>query len=429
MNIKFLKMKNNENKIFFLTLISIIVLLTAIFFYRSYAIYQEKQEWNVIKGNVPNQNYDALFSFLLEDETGQNQLIKTAPEDHKYDVLVTCNNNANGLWDYEKWAPIITDLNQNRTKCTILFKLTKPLEKYGIQEKLASQGSGLYRVTHENAIITFTTNKIQNQNFHQIEYRYAGSNPNNYATFNDELWRIIGLVNTPEGQRLKLIRNTSFGEKAWDTSEENINNGWGVNEWSQSDLKVYLNNDYYNKLNVESQNMLENTTWNTGTSDGIKEYNQINSFEFYNMERSHNTGKICSGGKYCSDSIARTFTWQGHIGLMYSSDYMYATSGNDITSREKCLNTIALDWDQLEECTENDWLFKADQNYWTISPVPWSDNAHNAYTIFGTLKGKIGAGNLSVLLHIYPTIFLNSQVKISAGNGSQSAPYILSLTS
>ena len=34
-----------------------------------------------------------------------------------------------------------------------------------------------------------------------------GANPNNYVKFNNELWRIIGLVNTPEGQRVKIIRN------------------------------------------------------------------------------------------------------------------------------------------------------------------------------------------------------------------------------
>ena len=48
--------------------------------------------------------------------------------------------------------------------------------------------------------------------------RYVGSNPCNYVTFNGEKagWRIIGILNTPEGQRMKLIRTNSIGSYSWD---------------------------------------------------------------------------------------------------------------------------------------------------------------------------------------------------------------------
>ena len=66
-------------------------------------------------------------------------------------------------------------------------------------------------------------------------------------------WRIIGLVNTPEGQRVKIIKNESIGEYSYDSSSNKVNGSWGVNEWSEADVMKLLNPGYdLNKL--ESQN-------------------------------------------------------------------------------------------------------------------------------------------------------------------------------
>ena len=73
---------------------------------------------------------------------------------------------------------------------------------------IVSNGNGLYEVGHAEAEITYTEDiEVQNR-LKQTEYRYAGQNPDNYVKFNNELWRIIGLVNTPEGQRVKIDRKS-----------------------------------------------------------------------------------------------------------------------------------------------------------------------------------------------------------------------------
>ena len=58
----------------------------------------------------------------------------------------------------------------------------------------ATTGNGLYAVPH--------TSESLEEAYRQTEYRYGGVNPNNYVHFNDETWRIIGLVNvkTKEGE-------------------------------------------------------------------------------------------------------------------------------------------------------------------------------------------------------------------------------------
>ena len=43
---------------------------------------------------------------------------------------------------------------------------------------------------------------------------------------------------------MKIIRGSQIGTYSWDTSSSNINYGYGVNEWSESDLMKLLNSGY-----------------------------------------------------------------------------------------------------------------------------------------------------------------------------------------
>jgi len=228
----------------------------------------------------------------------------------------------------------------------------------GKEIPVVSSGNGLYEVSHKDAEITYTEDTELQNKLKQTEYRYAEQNPDNYVKFNNELWRVIGLVNTPEGQRIKIVRNESIGEYSWDSSVSSINDGQGINEWSQSKMMLLLNHGpyylrtsgiCYNGVNNatiacdfsesglmdESKNMIDAITWNLGSNDGvIYTYSNTNTIDFYHQERSKNTGKICSSGDYCTDQVLRTVAWNGNVGLMYPSDYGYATSGGDTTNRK-----------------------------------------------------------------------------------------------
>ena len=72
----------------------------------------------------------------------------------------------------------------------------------------------------KNQMWTFS-HKATEQLAATTDYRYIGANPNNYVKFNDELWRIIGVFDTDDGtgkveKRMKIIRNESIGDYAWD---------------------------------------------------------------------------------------------------------------------------------------------------------------------------------------------------------------------
>ena len=330
-------------------------------------------------------------------------------------------------------------------------KIPEGLENYGINEKVVNEGSGIYKVEHPDSELTeaFSNDlsEAQKNNLKQIEYRYAGANPNNYVTFNNELWRVIGLVNTPEGQRIKIIRNESIGEYSWDSSDSSTNDGYGINEWSQADIMHLLNDGpYYNRtsgicynaqnnatidcdfsnsgLSDQAKNMIETITWNTGSNDvATHTYEHINTTEFYSFERSGNTGKVCNSGTYCNDTLTRTTTWKGMIGLMYSSDYGYATSGGTTINRISCLNSELYNWNNSEDCYQNNWLNNSSISQWIISPIADADLAHSSFVV-GVNK-RVGNGIVAGARGVKPTLFLKSNIKIVDGLGTQENPYQL----
>ena len=75
--------------------------------------------------------------------------------------------------------------------------------------------NGLYEYYGDSYNLKIDNTKDQN-------VRYYGANPNNYVSFNNELWRIIGVFK----DNVKLVRKDSLGNLSWDTSESSVNHGW-----------------------------------------------------------------------------------------------------------------------------------------------------------------------------------------------------------
>ncbi|MCI5734113.1 MAG: hypothetical protein MR297_02905, partial [Tenericutes bacterium] len=134
-------------------------------------------------------------------------------------------------------------------------------ESYGVDKIIKQTGnkdnSGLYTITHSKD----TTLQIGNDKDIK-EYRYRGANPKNYVTFNNEVWRIIGVFPTDDGtgnieNRIKLIKDQSIGKKYWDTS--------GSNNWARpATLNTELNTTYLNSLDSTSKSMIGNTKYYLG---------------------------------------------------------------------------------------------------------------------------------------------------------------------
>ena len=155
-------------------------------------------------------------------------------------------------------------------KRSITINEQRKVEIYGKQIPIATCNNGLYEVSHDVSEISTDWNKK--------EYRFAGDNPKNYVEYNNEIWRIIGLVNakTKSGieQRLKIVRTDGvkdqkdFGNYSWDRSEDEDY----TSNWSTSKLKDMLNGIYYESkigecyIGDNGSNAVQNTCdFSTGT--------------------------------------------------------------------------------------------------------------------------------------------------------------------
>ena len=357
------------------------------------------------------KKYTENEAFLEEEEITCDSVSKLNKEDYgKCSIVFDENGIAKvSILGRGKFKGLKV-IEATKTSAEVI-KLEAP--KYGITA--VEYINGLYEYYGDSYNLKIDNTKDQN-------IRYYGSNPNNYVIFNNELWRIIGVF----GNNVKLIRKDSLGRFSWDSSESNVNGGWGVNEWSQSALKNYLNTMYYggtsvtcyngqnkkevtcpaNKLDNTSKSLIDNYTWNTGAIELGK---ASDTLAFYKDERGNLTGLINN------DTVERTTTWPGYIGLPYATDWAYA-SGNDICE----VNMRSKDSSNKYICLNDNWMSKGEE-YWTLSPR--ASNVNNIWMVSNFVSVWTNSASSPYALH--PSIYLKNNVQIISGTGTSSDPYIL----
>ena len=268
------------------------------------------------------------------------------------------------------------------------------------------------------------------------DYRYYGANPNNYVTFNDETWRIIGAFHDVDDgtgtkeTRLKIIRNESIGSYSWDSSASSVNSGRGVNDWSKADLMTELNTLYYNStsgtcydgsnnasttcnftstgLDSTARSMIDNAVYHLG---GSSDYRGLYADDYYNVERGTTVYSCSTDDGACP----RATTWTGKIGLMYPSDYAYAVDLSLCTKD-------GYNYDN-STCKSNDWLYLSSYE-WTI--MPRSSYAYYAFRVDST--GYVFYSNVNYTCAARPVLYLKSDVTVVGGEGTSSNPYTLGTT-
>ena len=216
------------------------------------------------------------------------------------------------------------------------------------------------------------------------KYVYKGSNPNNYITFNNELWRIISIE---LNGTIKIIKNMTLGTYSWDSNR----NTWDA-DWSNSSLKKYLNETYYNSLNNIAKKQIISHYW------------------------------LPSGmtGKSVKDNIA----------LITVPEYFQANSNVN-----QC-GTGFLNSENASICKDTNWIYnmilndtKRGNGNWIWTMTSTLDIDTELYNLVYRLD--FSSGNFTIDLpvnghsHVYPTVYLSSEIKITGGNGSSSSPYTL----
>src|SRR5574344_605639 len=264
------------------------------------------------------------------------------------------------------------------------------------------------------------TGQVVNEN----GYRYEGKDPNNYISFNGELWRIIGVFDdTTHGvtgtNLVKIIRNEPIGSYVWDKSN--------TNDWPNSSLYHLLNDYYYNGTNESTvtycygsgtdvpancdftyngitnstyRSMIQNVTWHLG---GTATSSQ-NAAAFYTAER----GTTVYTG--------RSTTSTGNIGLMYMSDYGYSVLASS------CARTTNMGSYSSSTCAGQSWMYGKGYT-WTI--VPYSSTSYHVWRV--SYRGYASYDYAFYGYAVGPVLYLKSSVKTYAGDGSKTNPYIITV--
>ena len=255
--------------------------------------------------------------------------------------------------------------------------------------------SGLYTITHEaDTTLQIGTNESV------TEYRYRGASPKNYVTFNNEVWRILGVFPTDDGtgnieNRIKIIKDQSIGDRSWDTGESN--------NWARpATLNTELNTTYLNSLDSTSKSMISNAKFYLGGYGGSKiKKDVMNQYE-----------RKINGSKYFYKTNPNS--WVGKLGLMYASDYGYAVS-------DECTSNL-YDYNNTT-CKTNNWLFKSINEWLLPQYATFSSYALYVYSggnVYNYVVNRSQNG-------ARPVLYLKSNVKITGGDGTSSNPYILGL--
>ena len=296
-------------------------------------------------------------------------------------------------------------------------------------------------------------------NTSDVNLRYTGANPNNYVEFANtgELWRIVGVFNIKDStgkldRKIKLVRNESLGNYSWDAKLNPQTNDYrGINDWTKADLMNELNGDYLDIALTANTTNWYNSYWDTSTNKPV--FRQTGEFNYTNVIKSNYQNMISEsvwniGGNTYNPSTApiglptleqynaergsityqnsRPTTWMGKIGLIYASDYGYASTDLECRNNLRAgqvynaeTNTYDYDYTNVK-CKNNNWLHKGSW-YWTLSP--YSSYNNGVFRMRG--DGIVYADNASNSDAVFPATYLTSNIRIIEGDGTSSNPYKL----
>ena len=303
---------------------------------------------------------------------------------------------------------------------------------------------------------TYTANNangVYQTNNH--EYRYIGGEVNNYVSFNNDLYRIIGVFDSNStgvnANLVKLIRARTLMAATWGvynsgpeyTTYSNYKNNWNGLDSNgattngtgvPANANVLLNEFYLNPTAISTYGecrdwvyVFNNNMHKTGNCANIKKYgiqsetlrnyiqpvtwylygytsNDLSKQNFYQCERNNYSG--------CDSANSGTYsgTTTASIGLMYISDYLYASGTYEITNTTGGNTTNFVMYN---------WLYNGYE--WTITPKVNTDN----YVFYLNTSGTIVNNSSYNSYAIRPTFYLKSSVYVTGGDGSFHNPYTI----
>ena len=328
-----------------------------------------------------------FMSMMIETEAGSGKYqvssSNTWPTDGYVfnNELSKCEQGSKLSWD-DTNKKVVMEGNVS-DKCYVYFDKHVPtVSEYIISKYNGTQGeNGLYY--HDSNL----TNGAGDNS-----YRYAGASAdvNNYICLGsnevtcpeDNLYRIIGVFGDnnhgiTEEQLVKVIKNTSLGDMAWNSTRNN--------NWCYATLNETLNTTFITEKLSGLGDKISNAQWKTA---GYSTSN-VTSKVFY-MQEINDTTKTCNL----------------KIGLMYLSDYGFAADQSNWT--KTIYNSSSANYN---------WLY-VDTGQWSISA--YSTDSNYVWNVLSS--GFINGNYVTNSNGTYPSFYLTSSVQYSSGSGTSTDP-------
>ena len=173
---KFQEKNKKKNQIIIFTIVCI-SLIGGVFLYQSYALFETKDNFNVVSGSVENPG-DLSFAFYVNDE-----IVLEAPSKESNLALSEKSNCTNGVtvsWNVDSWNASVDysnyeTENTSKTKCNLIYRDAV------YSDYITSCGEN--GNTAVECMKKYSDKDSTNLAYDETEdnnLRYIGANPNNY---------------------------------------------------------------------------------------------------------------------------------------------------------------------------------------------------------------------------------------------------------
>ena len=449
MELKKYKDNNYKRKSYVILVIGFLLLsISSYLFYKSYALYEEKKNFDVINGTVEDPG-DIYFAYYVDGVISRNM----PSQNTGYTLDETksnCNNGVVPTWDNAGWKFIgdyhnYSATTNTRTKCTLYFNKTSKTAKTALGNievntytpdftKSACDDSSCE--SHEKGIYE-TTDYDGNPT-----YYYRGSVENNYVKFANYYWRIIRINSNGS------IRMIYDGTSAHQNGESSTDRQYGTSAFN----KVRDNNMSLGYMYTNGE------AHGTGTSSAIK----TNVDKFYTDKLSSYISKLDINVGFCGDRSV--LNKQSGVGtgtvLTYNKGYLrmeestpthtcentsdYYTVASASSGNKKLSYPVGLiTADEVMFAGHGGGIFDGNyydtkksvksylvtgDDFWTMTPSggynSFGLNYWVAFVFFIPNAGYIDDGHPDFERGLRPVINIRSDVTIT-GSGTMTDPYVV----
>lgn len=328
--------------------------------------------------NSGGSSYEAIENNMTNAakkyySTRQNKL----PKEENGTVKVTIGT----LVDAELLKEVKDPKNKEQS-CSGYVEVTKVGKEYSYLPFLTCKGN--YEPKYLTDIIENAKTDEYGNGVYTIndELVYRGKDVNNYASFNNQLWRIIKM---DKDKDIKLVlANYTEDSYAWDNAYN-----------SDKKFNVGITTDYLHTTIRKTLNDYYETKFDNNSKAKIVSKNLC-------------AGKYAKNDVFSVEKECSIIKENEKVGLLTATDYQNASLDT------KCTNI------ESKECSNYNYLSNDEEiKTWLLN-----SSSENTYKVL-YLNHTIDVSNASNLKKLNPVIYLTSKSVVVNGKGTQSEPYIV----